>query len=210
MGLITEDSKVLDTNILIYHLNDCLEDDAEQFLEKAFESNSYISVITRIELLGWFKHTEKSLSRAEELLNILNEQPLNEEVVKWCIQLRQKTKLKVPDAIIAATALHLKRPLMTRNIKDFQKVPHLQLFNPFESEKMNSLQKDVWKRLMSEILLDASALLALVKQETGAEHVMAEIEHAAINIINLTEVVTKLFDAGLSTEAACLINKNEV
>ncbi len=54
---------------------------------------------------------------------------------------------------------------------------------------------------MSEILLDASALLALVKQETGAEHVMAEIEHAAINIINLTEVVTKLFDAGLSTEA---------
>lgn len=80
MGLITEDSKVLDTNILIYHLNDCLEDDAEQFLEKAFESNSYISVITRIELLGWFKHTEKSLSHAEELLNILNEQPLNESV----------------------------------------------------------------------------------------------------------------------------------
>jgi len=30
---------------------------------------------------------------------------------------------------IAATALHLKLPLMTRNIKDFQKVPHLQLFN---------------------------------------------------------------------------------
>ncbi|EDN64989.1 PilT-like protein [Beggiatoa sp. PS] len=49
-----------------------------------------------------------------------------------CIQLRQTTSLKVPDAIIAATALHLKLPLMTRNIKDFQKVPHLQLFNPFE------------------------------------------------------------------------------
>ena len=53
---------------------------------------------------------------------------------------------------------------------------------------------------MSKILLDASALLALIQQETGAEHVIAEIEHAAINIINLTEVVTKLFDAGLSTE----------
>ena len=132
MGLITEDSKVLDTNILIYHLNGCLDDNAEQFLAKAFESNAYISVITRIELLGWFKHTEKSLSSAEELLNILNEQPLKEEIVTLCIQLRQTTSLKTPDAIIAATALHLQLPLMTRNIKDFQKVPHLQLFNPFE------------------------------------------------------------------------------
>jgi predicted nucleic acid-binding protein len=38
----------------------------------------------------------------------------------------------VPDAIIAATALYLKMPLMTRNIKDFQKIPHLKLFNPCE------------------------------------------------------------------------------
>ncbi len=101
-------------------------------MAKAFESNSYISVITRIELLGWFKHTEKSLSSAEELLTLLNEQPLNEAIVTLCIQLRQTTSLKTPDAIIAATALHLQLPLMTRNIKDFQKVPHLQLFNPFE------------------------------------------------------------------------------
>jgi hypothetical protein len=132
MGLITEDSKVLDTNILIYHLNDSLEDDAEQFLQKAIESNSYLSVITRIELLGWTQHTVQSLSSAEELLNLFNEQPLNEEIVKRCIQLRQTISLKVPDAIIAATALSLKLPLMTRNIDDFQKVPHLQLFNPFE------------------------------------------------------------------------------
>jgi len=93
---------------------------------------AFISVITRIEVLGWTQHTENSLSIAEELLNLFNEQSLNEEIVKLCIQLRQTTSLKVPDAIIAATALHLKLPLMTRNIKDFQKVPHLQLFNPFE------------------------------------------------------------------------------
>jgi len=46
---------------------------------------------------------------------------------------------------------------------------------------------------MRKILLDA--LLALVKQEQGAE-----IEYAAISIINLTEVVTKFFDAGMSEE----------
>jgi len=86
------------------------------------------------------------LSSAEDLLSNLSEQPLSEEIVKRCIQLRQTTSLKVPDAIIAATALHLERPLVTRNINDFQKVPNLseekvfaeqklfplKLFNPFE------------------------------------------------------------------------------
>jgi len=40
MGLTT-DSKVFDSNILIYHLNDGLGDDAEQLLEKAFESGKW-------------------------------------------------------------------------------------------------------------------------------------------------------------------------
>ncbi|MCK5524079.1 MAG: type II toxin-antitoxin system VapC family toxin [Thiomargarita sp.] len=132
MGLTTE-SKVFDTNILIYHLNDDLGDDAEQLLEKALESASYISIITRIELLGWTKHSEESLSSAENLLSTFYEQPLSEEIVKLCIQLRQTTSLKLPDAIIAATAKHLELPLITRNIKDFQKVPGLKLFNPFEA-----------------------------------------------------------------------------
>jgi len=54
---------------------------------------------------------------------------------------------------------------------------------------------------MRKILLDASALLALVKQEQGAEHVSAEIEYAAISIVNITKIVTNFFDAGMSEEA---------
>lgn len=53
---------------------------------------------------------------------------------------------------------------------------------------------------MSEILLDASALLALVQNEKGAEYVTAEINHAAISTINFAEVVTKLFEVGMSKE----------
>jgi len=54
---------------------------------------------------------------------------------------------------------------------------------------------------MRKILLDASALLALLQHEPGAEQVAAEIEYAAISIINLAEVVTKLFDTEVSEEA---------
>lgn len=122
---------VIDTNILIYHLTDCLGDVGEIWLEKVFDTGAYISVITRIEILGWSKHTAESLNEAAELLTKVQELSLNEEIIKTCIQLRQTTALKLPDAIIAATALHLGRPLMTRNIKDFQAVPNLVLVDPF-------------------------------------------------------------------------------
>jgi hypothetical protein len=122
---------VVDTNILIYHLTDCLGEVGETWLEKVFDTGAYISVITRIEILGWPKHSAESLNEAAELLTRVQELLLNEEIIKRCIQLRQTTSLKLPDAIIAATALHLGRPLMTRNIKDFQAVSNLVLLDPF-------------------------------------------------------------------------------
>ncbi len=122
---------VIDTNLLIYHLTDCLGEVGERWLEEAFDAGAYVSVITRIEILGWSKHSAKSLNEAAELLTKVQELSLSEEIIKKCIQLRQTTFLKLPDAIIAATALHLGRPLMTRNIKDFQAVSDLMLLDPF-------------------------------------------------------------------------------
>jgi len=125
---------VIDTNILIYHLTDCLGEVGERWLEEAFDAGAYVSVITRIEILGWSKHSAESLNEAAELLTKVQELSLNEEIINKCIQLRQTTFLKLPDAIIAATALHLGRPLMTRNIKDFkdfQAVPDLVLLDSF-------------------------------------------------------------------------------
>ena len=66
------------------------------------------------------------------MLRQIHQHPLDEDIVNSSIQLRQTFPIKVPDAIIAATALYLEMPLMTRNLKDFQKVPKLKLFNPFE------------------------------------------------------------------------------
>ncbi len=123
---------VIDTNILIYHLNDVLTDQAERRLEDALKHSSSISVITHIEVLGWKSHTSDSLKNTQELLACLHECPLNEEVVKTCITLRQTLSIKLPDAIIAATALHLEIPLMTRNREDFKHVPDLKIVNPFE------------------------------------------------------------------------------
>ena len=61
-------SCIIDTNILIYHLAGVLTDQAEATLAGALESGSSISIITRIELLGWRNHSPDSLKAAEALL----------------------------------------------------------------------------------------------------------------------------------------------
>lgn len=122
---------IIDTNILIYHLAGILTDQAEAVLADALESGSYISIITRIELLGWRKHSPESLKAAEALLQSVSEIPLHEEIIRLCINFRQNYPIKLPDAIIAATARHIKVPLMTRNMADFERVPELKMLDPF-------------------------------------------------------------------------------
>lgn len=48
------------------------------------------------------------------------------------------------------------------------------------------------------VVLDASALLALLKKEPGAERVAALLQTAAISAVNLAEVAAKLADYGMS------------
>ncbi len=54
---------------------------------------------------------------------------------------------------------------------------------------------------MSEAVLDASALLALLNQEPGHEEVARTIPDAAISAVNLSEVAAKLAESGMPEEA---------
>jgi ribonuclease VapC len=53
---------------------------------------------------------------------------------------------------------------------------------------------------VSDILLDASALLALLRKEAGWDRVMEALPRAAIGAVNLAEVVAKLQDHGMPDE----------
>ena len=56
---------------------------------------------------------------------------------------------------------------------------------------------------MNRVVLDASALLAVLNQETGAEGLTPEIlSGAAISTVNLAEVHSKLVGRGLSPDGA--------
>jgi ribonuclease VapC len=51
---------------------------------------------------------------------------------------------------------------------------------------------------LSELVLDSSALLALLWNEPGADHVSAALPGAFLSSVNLAEVLTKLCERGLS------------
>jgi predicted nucleic acid-binding protein len=126
-------NSVFDTNILIYHLNDALSESAFERMLDLLVAGAAISVITRMEILG----TPKAVTQFEQtrtLLDCFTEQPLTEAIVQRVIALRQQHRIKLPDAIIAATALQLDAPLVTRNTGDFINLPGLRLIDIFDTD----------------------------------------------------------------------------
>ena len=117
--------------MLIYYLNQQLPEAVKVKFDNSVLATSTISIITRIEVLGWQGHTEQSMLAARTLLSLCEEISLNKTIADCCIQLRQRYKIKLPDAVIAATALVKNQKLMTRNSDDFINIEGLRLFNPF-------------------------------------------------------------------------------
>ena len=82
-------------------------------------------------MLG-FNDVPYKLKVMEEFVNTAIELPLDEAVTKQTILLRRSNKkLKLGDAIIAATSLTCDLILITNNTKDFENVQGLKLLNPY-------------------------------------------------------------------------------
>jgi predicted nucleic acid-binding protein len=122
---------LIDTNIAIYLLDGNMPPNTIDFLEKIIDNEYFISVISKMELLGFdFSDASKNEITAAFVSESSLVQ-LTEEVIKQTIALRKVKKMKLPDAIIAATALAYDLVLVSRNDKDFDKIPNLEYINPF-------------------------------------------------------------------------------
>lgn len=117
---------LIDTNVIIDFSVMRLPLKGTEFLLKVIRSGSAISVITEMELLG-FSNVPREMDEFVETSTIFQ---LDQRVVRQTVAIRKKQKIKLPDAIIAATALVHGLTLITRNTKDFQKVKGLEVVNP--------------------------------------------------------------------------------
>jgi PIN domain nuclease of toxin-antitoxin system len=55
---------------------------------------------------------------------------------------------------------------------------------------------------VSDVVLDASAVLAILQQETGSDRWADSLEAAALSAVNLSEVVAKLLELGMPADKA--------
>lgn len=109
-----------DTNFVI-HLND-----GNPLVEPFLDYNFGVSFITEIELLGAFSISKTKKAQLNDILDDCSIIEINKEIKEICISIRQQYKMKVPDAIIAATAIFYNLPLITSD-QDFEKIKEIDL-----------------------------------------------------------------------------------
>jgi len=121
---------LLDSNVIIGYLAARIPASGMEIISALVDQIPNISVISQIEVLRYNDTPEN-----EAILNAFITSSviysLSPTVVQRTIELCRHSKIKLPDAIIAATALNENFILVTRNIEDFKHIPGLELLNPW-------------------------------------------------------------------------------
>ena len=123
-----------DTNTAIYYLQRQFPPAAEKMMDNLLkEFQPCISVITEIELLCWKTPTQKD---QEVLNNFINDAlviELERSIKLKTADIRKLHKIKLPDAIIADTAVVNGYTLLTRNVSDFKNIKGVNIVNLWEA-----------------------------------------------------------------------------
>ncbi len=122
---------LIDTNVISDFFTASLSESGIAFLSNIIDDLPIISIITQIELLCW-NTDDDTLSKVKDFIDDCVIADISPKVVAECVHLRKKKKIKLPDAIIAATAIANTLTLITCNTKDFETITGLSLLNPFE------------------------------------------------------------------------------
>jgi toxin FitB len=120
-------SLLLDSNIVIYLSQKVITIDSFAVIGDEL----FISDITYMETLGFPFASVEDKNFMITLLNQFSRVGLTESIIQQTIALKQNYKIKLPDAIIAASAQVRDMRLITRNLKDFEKFS-IDVFNPME------------------------------------------------------------------------------
>ncbi len=121
---------LIDTNIAIGYIGNGLNNEWMDKLDSLFNHQYHISVINKIELLGY-----PNLDNNEEVkfnLFIANSiiHDIDNKTIDQTIKIRKKYKIKLPDALIAATCLVNNLAIMTLNTRDFEIIEGLNVITP--------------------------------------------------------------------------------
>ena len=100
---------LLDTNILLYLTGNRID------ITALPEGEYFLSFVTELEILSYPSLTAQEESQLRKLLAGIPVIDVTDEIKDHSVALRKKYRLKLPDAIIAATALSLEAILITND-----------------------------------------------------------------------------------------------
>ena len=118
---------LIDTNVILDFMGGKLPVKSDKYLSNIIDVRINISAINKIELLG-FSNVEQVLI---DLVSYAVIYHIDDEIIEKTIELRKKYKIKLPDAIIAATAIVNNFTLISHNFSDFQKITELTFIDSY-------------------------------------------------------------------------------
>jgi len=121
-----------DTNAAIYYLHEDLSGISGKLIDDvARNTRICISVITEIELYSWRSGAPVDFDIISLFVGLSRLLALEQDIKFKAADLRRQRRIKLPDAVIAATAIVYDLTLITNNTKDFAGIENLRLLNPF-------------------------------------------------------------------------------
>jgi len=121
---------LIDTSAIIKYLNATFPDSSLQSLDELIDTESLISFVTEIELRAWNPGDPDDLLVYNEFIAGSHVVGIDSNIINETVRIRKQYRIKLPDALIAATALVNNFTLIADNDKDYGKVPDLKYFNP--------------------------------------------------------------------------------
>ncbi len=121
---------LIDTDVFADYLMG--EPHAREFFEQLPEGIFYYSSLTKLELLSASVCADPAVRNSTTaLLSLGRRVEVDDAIIGMAAEEKRKHNLSLAQSIMAATALHLKAELVTRNIGDFKKIKELLLMKPY-------------------------------------------------------------------------------
>ena len=123
---------LIDTNVWIDAIAGRLP--ADSFIRLTLQADWVgYSAITRLELFGFPGLKADEELKISSLLKNFSEVGIDSKTIDKAVMIRKAVRIKIPDAIIAASAILAESSLVTRNADDFKGISGLIIVNPYES-----------------------------------------------------------------------------
>jgi len=121
---------LIDTSVVIKYLNASISADSLSKLDQIIDQESRISFINEIELQVWNPSNPDDMAIYQEFVASSLVIGIDSNIIRETIRIRKHYRIKLPDALIAATALVNDLVLVADNDRDYEKVSDLKYINP--------------------------------------------------------------------------------